>query len=88
LYIGIRSRGFPDAAEVAAALDNGYVMPPRQEGFRRGKPRYPGADDANLLLLDHGSARGELNKYIPTAKTLAITVPPSELSRTDDLIEQ
>jgi hypothetical protein len=38
-------------------------------------------------LLDHGSPRGELSKYIPTAKTLGITVPPSQLSRTDDLIE-
>jgi hypothetical protein len=62
-------------------------MPPRQESFRRGKPRYPGTDDANLLLVDHGSPRGELNKYIPTGKTLGITVPPSQLSRTDDLIE-
>jgi hypothetical protein len=53
LNIGIGSRRLPDAAEVAAPLDNGDAMPARRKSFRRGKPGHTGADDANLLLPDH-----------------------------------
>ena len=58
LQIGIGSRGLPDTADIAAALDNSDLMSPRQERFRRSQPGNAGADDANSLLFNHRLPRG------------------------------
>ena len=53
LHLGIGPRRLPDAAEIAAALDNRDQMTARGESLRRREPRYAGADDTNLFSPDH-----------------------------------
>ena len=56
LHLGIGSRRLPDAAEIAAALDNRDLMSARGEGFCGREAGNTGADDANLFLPDHDNS--------------------------------
>ena len=50
LHLGIGPRRLPDAAEIAAALDNRDLMSARGEGLCGRESGYAGANDTNLFF--------------------------------------
>jgi hypothetical protein len=53
LNVGVRSRRIPHAAEVTAALDDGHPVSTLRKRLASGEAGYTGANNANVLLLDH-----------------------------------